>query len=91
MVLLDEKGKAFNSVEFANWIEQKQVQGISNLVFVVGGAFGFSDEEEFLVGLGRGDLQLSDVAEWVAYRILLRDYPATYTPVEIPIWPEAPL
>lgn len=44
LVLLDEKGKAFNSVEFANWIEQKQVQGISNLVFVVGGAFGFSDE-----------------------------------------------
>ena len=44
LVLLDEKGKAFISVEFANWIEQKQVQGISNLVFVVGGAFGFSDE-----------------------------------------------
>ena len=44
LVLLDEKGKAFNSVEFANWIEQKQVQGTSNLVFVVGGAFGFSDE-----------------------------------------------
>ena len=33
---------------------------------LIGAAFGFSDEEEFLVGLGRGDLQLSDVAEWVA-------------------------
>jgi GTP pyrophosphokinase len=33
---------------------------------LIGAAFGFSDEEEFLVALGRGDLQLSDVAEWVA-------------------------
>lgn len=33
---------------------------------LMGEAFGFSDEEEFLVALGRGDLQLSDVAEWVA-------------------------
>ena len=33
---------------------------------LIGEAFGFTDEEEFLVALGRGDLQLSDVAEWVA-------------------------
>lgn len=29
-------------------------------------AFEFENEEEFLVSLGRGDLQLSDVAEWLA-------------------------
>ncbi|MCB9257693.1 MAG: 23S rRNA (pseudouridine(1915)-N(3))-methyltransferase RlmH [Chitinophagales bacterium] len=44
LVLLDEKGKDFTSVAFASWIEQKQVQGISSLVFVVGGAYGFSKE-----------------------------------------------
>lgn len=44
VVILDEKGKSFDSVGFANWMEQKQVQGTSTLVFVVGGAFGFSTE-----------------------------------------------
>lgn len=44
VVLLDEKGKSFSSVKFAQWIEQKQVQSTQHLIFVVGGAFGFSDE-----------------------------------------------
>lgn len=44
VVLLDEKGKAFNSNTFANWIENKMIQSTKNLVFIVGGAFGFSPE-----------------------------------------------
>lgn len=44
VVLLDEKGKTFTSVKFANWIENKMIQSTKNLVFVIGGAFGFSDE-----------------------------------------------
>lgn len=44
VVLLDEKGKVFNSNEFANWIAQKQVQSTTHLIFVIGGAFGFSPE-----------------------------------------------
>jgi len=36
------------------------------------------------------DYPNSDIDAWIAYRNLLRDYPATYTPVENPIWPEAP-
>jgi 23S rRNA (pseudouridine1915-N3)-methyltransferase len=43
VILLDEKGKSFTSVKFANWIEQKMVQGATHLVFIVGGAFGFSE------------------------------------------------
>ena len=43
LVLLDEKGKQLTSVEFANWIEQKMVQGKTHIVFAVGGAFGFSE------------------------------------------------
>lgn len=44
LILLDERGKELSSVEFSRWIEQKQVQSISRLCFVIGGAYGFSDE-----------------------------------------------
>ena len=44
VVLLDEQGKAFHSNQFADWIAQKQVQSTSHLVFVIGGAYGFSPE-----------------------------------------------
>lgn len=42
MVLLDEHGKEFRSIEFASWIEKKQ-QTVRNLIFVIGGPYGFSD------------------------------------------------
>lgn len=44
LVLLDEHGKEFTSREFARWINQKEVAGISPVVFASGGAFGFSEE-----------------------------------------------
>jgi 23S rRNA (pseudouridine1915-N3)-methyltransferase len=43
MVLLDDKGKEFTSVEFAQWLEQQQLTA-KRLVFVIGGAYGFSRE-----------------------------------------------
>lgn len=42
-VLLDEKGKAFTSVEFASFIQQRLNQSTKNLLFVVGGAWGFDE------------------------------------------------
>jgi len=36
------------------------------------------------------DYPNSDVTEWITYRNLLRDYPATYTPTENPVWPTPP-
>ena len=42
VVLLDEHGKEFRSVEFAKWIEQKNAS-VRRLVFVIGGPYGFSD------------------------------------------------
>ncbi len=42
LILLDEKGKEFSSVEFSNFIEKKMIGGTKNLVFVVGGPYGFS-------------------------------------------------
>ncbi len=41
VILLDERGKEFRSLEFASWIENKQ-QNTRRLVFVIGGPYGFS-------------------------------------------------
>lgn len=42
VVLLDEHGSEFRSVEFARWLEQKRNTS-RRLVFVIGGPYGFSD------------------------------------------------
>ncbi len=44
VVLLDERGAQYRSVEFAQWIQKRLNSGVKRVVFVVGGAFGFSDE-----------------------------------------------
>ncbi|MBI9055660.1 MAG: 23S rRNA (pseudouridine(1915)-N(3))-methyltransferase RlmH [Bacteroidales bacterium] len=44
VILLDENGKQFSSVEFSRFIEKQTISGLKNLVFVVGGPYGFSDE-----------------------------------------------
>lgn len=44
LILLDENGREFTSVGFSQNLQKKMNMGISNLIFVVGGAFGFSDE-----------------------------------------------
>ena len=43
VILLDEKGKAFSSKTFAETIENMQNMGVRDLVFIIGGAFGFSE------------------------------------------------
>ena len=42
IILLDERGKEFTSGQFAEFIEKKSHTGVKRLVFVIGGAFGFS-------------------------------------------------
>ena len=42
VVVLDEKGKQFTSVEFSDYLAQKMLGGIKRLVFVVGGPYGFA-------------------------------------------------
>ena len=41
VVLLDEKGKEFSSVTFANFIKDIMLQSVKHLVFVIGGPYGF--------------------------------------------------
>lgn len=44
LVLLDEHGKEFRSVEFASRLESRLATLSRDIVFVVGGAYGFSPE-----------------------------------------------
>lgn len=44
LMLLDERGKQFTSREFALFIQQKSVELPRNLIFVIGGPYGFSKE-----------------------------------------------
>jgi len=41
VVLLDEHGREYRSIEFAQWLQQKQ-NTARRLVFVIGGPYGFS-------------------------------------------------
>lgn len=43
MVLLDEHGEEYRSIEFAKWLQKKQ-NTARRLVFVIGGPYGFSQE-----------------------------------------------
>lgn len=44
VVLLDEKGKQLTSVEFSSFVQQQANAGFKNIVFIIGGAYGFSSE-----------------------------------------------
>lgn len=44
VVLLDEHGKEYRSVTFAKMLEEKMSRSGRDIVFVIGGAYGFSGE-----------------------------------------------
>lgn len=44
LVLLDEIGKQCSSVDFSKFLQKKMNSGIKQLVFVIGGPYGFSEE-----------------------------------------------
>lgn len=43
LILLDEKGKQKTSVEFSEYLQKNMNSGLKQLVFVIGGPYGFSD------------------------------------------------
>ena len=43
LCILDENGKTFTSEGFASFLQKKMNSGLKNLVFVIGGPYGFSD------------------------------------------------
>ncbi|MGQ1891802.1 23S rRNA (pseudouridine(1915)-N(3))-methyltransferase RlmH [Thermophagus sp. OGC60D27] len=54
LILLDENGKHFSSRDFAGIIEKQMISGVRRLVFVIGGAWGVSEEV-----FKRADLKVS--------------------------------
>jgi len=58
VVLLDDKGKAFTSLTFAQKLQQWLIVGRKRLVFIIGGAYGFS---ESLYERGNEKLSLSNM------------------------------
>lgn len=43
VVLLDERGREYSSMEFSSFLEKQMVAGRKRLLFVVGGPYGFSE------------------------------------------------
>jgi 23S rRNA (pseudouridine1915-N3)-methyltransferase len=44
LILLDERGKHFSSVDFDKFLDQKLQMSYKKIVFLVGGAYGFSED-----------------------------------------------
>jgi 23S rRNA (pseudouridine1915-N3)-methyltransferase len=58
LLLLDERGKAYTSPAFAAYLEQRLVQSPRRMVFLIGGAYGFSDA---VYARANGQLSLSSM------------------------------
>lgn len=43
LILLDERGKQFSSIQFSVYIEHLMQQSHKRIIFLIGGAYGFSD------------------------------------------------
>lgn len=44
VILLDEKGKEYSSVQFSEYLQRKMNSGLRRLVFIIGGPYGFSQD-----------------------------------------------
>ncbi|MCL1850198.1 MAG: 23S rRNA (pseudouridine(1915)-N(3))-methyltransferase RlmH [Bacteroidetes bacterium] len=57
VVLLDERGKEVSSLQFSQFIQQRLNSGCKNLLFLIGGAYGFSEEvysrSNFVISLSK--------------------------------------
>ncbi len=58
IILLDEGGKEFTSMGFAQWLQQRMNTVSRRLVFIIGGPYGFSPE---VYSLAQGKISLSQM------------------------------
>ncbi|RZL29980.1 MAG: 23S rRNA (pseudouridine(1915)-N(3))-methyltransferase RlmH [Pedobacter sp.] len=58
VVLLDEKGKKYTSVQYAQYINKQMVGSVQNLAFVIGGPYGF---DESIYKRANSSISLSDM------------------------------
>jgi len=57
VILLDEHGSEFRSIEYAEWLQKKMASG-KDLTLIIGGAYGFSKE---VYARANGKLSLSQM------------------------------
>ncbi len=65
LILLDDKGKTYTSLGFAQYLKEKQNYSSKNLVFLIGGAYGFSEAV-----YQRADAQISLSAMTFSHQII---------------------
>jgi len=46
IILLDERGKEYRSIEFADFLNKKMVSSTQHLIFIIGGPYGFNTSIE---------------------------------------------
>ena len=44
VVLLDEHGKEYTSMQYSSYIQKRMLSGVKKVVFVIGGPYGFTQE-----------------------------------------------
>lgn len=44
LILLDERGKSYTSMQFAQYVEKLGLRGLKHCALLIGGPYGFSDE-----------------------------------------------
>ncbi|MEN8138450.1 MAG: 23S rRNA (pseudouridine(1915)-N(3))-methyltransferase RlmH [Bacteroidota bacterium] len=58
LILLDEKGKEFSSVDFSKYLQKHMNSGVKQVIFVIGGPYGFSKE---VYNKAQGKISLSQM------------------------------
>ena len=58
VILLDEKGKKYTSVLFANYLNKQMIGSVQHMIFVIGGPYGF---DESIYKRANGSVSLSDM------------------------------
>ena len=58
VILMDEKGKKYTSVLFADYLNKQMIGSVQQLVFIIGGPYGF---DESIYKRANGSISLSDM------------------------------
>ena len=58
VILLDEKGKKYSSIEFSNYLNKQMIGSVQHLIFIIGGPYGF---DESIYKRAKGLISLSDM------------------------------
>jgi 23S rRNA (pseudouridine1915-N3)-methyltransferase len=58
VILMDEKGKKYTSVQFSDYLNKQMIGSVQQLTFIIGGPYGF---DESIYKRANGTISLSDM------------------------------